>query len=136
MDELIRDEVDVFVTGRRDMPVKDMKPIDLENVEVSTADGRCFKEISKLSEDEDLFRPHDFKELSDSFLQFGDLVSELWLAVDHLMQLYLDGVLKPDCVILGNTWRRMHGLKPHRRTLRERRWKPCGKGRRRKRGRL
>lgn len=115
------------------MPVKDMKPIDLENVEVGIDYG-SFKEISKLSEDEDLFRSRDFKELSDSFLQFGDLVSELWLAVDHLMQLYLSGELKPDCVILGNTWRRMHGLKPHRRTLRERRWKPCGKGRRRKRG--
>jgi hypothetical protein len=115
------------------MPVKDMKPIDLENAEVRFDYGSRFKEISKLSEDEDLFRSRDFKELSDSFLQFGDLVSELWLAVDHLMQLYLDGDLKPSCVILGNTWRRMHGLKPRRRTLRERRWKPSGKG---KRGKL
>lgn len=131
MDEPIRDEVDVFVTGRRDMPVKDMKPIDLENAEVCFDYG--FKEISKLSEDEGLFRSHDYKELSDSLLDFDGLVSELWLAVDHLMQLYLSGELKPDCVILGNTWRRMHGLKPHRRTLRERRYKPCGKGRRRKR---
>ena len=115
------------------MPVKDMKPIDLENVEVRTTDGRCFKEISKLSEDESLFRSRDFKELSDSLLDFDGLVSELYLAVDHLIQLYLDGTLKPDCVILGNTWRRMHGLKPHRTPMKWRRYKPCGKGRRRKR---
>ena len=115
------------------MPVKDMKPIDLENVEVRTTDGRCFKEISKLSEDEDLFTTYDYEDISSALIEPYGLVSELWLAIDHLMQLYLDGVLKPDCVILGNTWRRMHGLKPHRTPMKWRRYKPCGKGRRRKR---
>lgn len=113
------------------MPVKDMKPINLENVEAGIDYG-SFKEISRLSEDEDLFTSCDYKDIADSLLEFDGFVSELWLAIDHLMQLYLDGELKPDCVILGNTWRRLHGLKPRRRPMKWRRYKPCGKGRRRR----
>ena len=133
MDEPIRDEVDVFVTGRRDMPVKDMKPIDLENVEVGIDYG-SFKEISKLSEDEDLFITPDYEDIARAFIELsgiaGETTSSIMVLLEHIRS-YLGDKYHEEC---SNNWRGMHGLKPYRRPMKWRRYKPCGKGRRRKRG--
>lgn len=109
------------------MPVKDMKPIDLENIEVRSTDGRCFKEISRLS-DEDLFTTHDYEDLARAFIDFGNTADE---TVSAIMTLH--GNILPYLCGYSNNWLRMHGMKSCRRTLKERRWKPCGKG---KKGKL
>jgi hypothetical protein len=133
MHEPIRDEFDVFVTGERDMPVKDMKPIDLENAEVLFDYGSRFKEISKLSEDEDLFTTHYYEDIARAFIELGGIagetVSDVIALLEHIRSYLGDKYYEG----YSNNWLRMHGLKPCRRTMKERRYKPCGKG---KRGKL
>jgi hypothetical protein len=114
------------------MPVKDMKPIDLENIDVGIDYG-SFKEISKLSEDEDLFITPAYEDIARAFIELsgiaGETTSSIMVLLEHIRS-YLGDKYYEEC---SNNWRRMHGMKPCRRTLRARRWKPSGKG---KRGRL
>lgn len=113
------------------MPVKDMKPINLENTEVCFDYG--FKEISKLSEDEDLFITHDYEDLASAFIELsgisGETTSAIMALLGHIRSYLGDKYYEGH----SNNWMRMHGLKPCRRTMKERRHKPCGKG---KRGKL
>lgn len=60
-----------------------------------------------------------FEEIANAFFKLGNSASELYVAVVSLMQSHLNGAFRPS-VVYGNTWRRMHGLKPRRRPLKER----------------
>ena len=113
------------------MPVKDMKPIDLENAEVCFDYG--FKEISKLSEDEDLFTTPCYEDVARAFIELGDIAGETVSSVVALLEHIRSYLGDKHYKGYSNNWLRMHGMKPCRRTLRERRWKPSGKG---KRGKL
>lgn len=113
------------------MPVKDMKPIDLENAEVCFDYG--FKEISKLSEDEDLFITPDYEDLASAFIELsgiaGETTSPIMALLEHIRSYLGDKYYEG----YSNNWMRMHGLKPHRTPMKWRRYKPCGKGKRGKR---
>ena len=120
------------------MPVKDMKLIDLENVEILSTDGRCFKEISKLSEDdlseaEDLFTGPDFEDLASTFIELGGIAGNTASALVALLGNIRSYLGDKYYVGYSNNWLRMHGLKPYRRTMKERRYKPSGKGKKDKR---
>lgn len=62
---------------------------------------------------------NSFEEIAKAFLNLGNSVSELYVAVVSLLQSYSNGTFRPS-VVYGNTWRRMHGMKPRRRPLKER----------------
>ena len=115
------------------MPVKDMRPIDLENAEVCFDYGTRFKEISKLSEDEDLFITPDYEDFASAFIELsgiaGETTSSIMVLLEHIRSYLGDKYYEGH----SNNWLRMHGMRPCRRALRERRWKPSGKG---KRGKL
>jgi len=113
------------------MPVKDMKPIDLENAEVLFDYG--FKEISKLSDDEDLFATPYYEDIARAFIELGDIAGETVSSVVALLEHIRSYLGDKYYEGYSNNWLRMHGMRPCRRTMKERRYKPCGKGHRHKR---
>ena len=127
MYEPIRDEVDVFVTGKRDeMPVGDIKLVGFDDVEIWSSDG---EHIGNLGKEVFLDVGTSVEDTNTQNIQLVNRINKMNAAMSDLTSTFqftmsnIPNALKLLVGIEDNNWRRMHGMKPRRRTLRERRRK-------------
>jgi hypothetical protein len=117
------------------MPVDTIRLVGFGNVEIRSSDGEyignlggAFLDVGAPVEDTNMQNIQLVNRINKMNTAMSDLTSTFQFTMSNI-----PNALKLIIGIEDNNWRRMHGLKPRRRTMRERRWKPCGKGRRRKR---
>lgn len=127
MYEPIRDEFDVFVTGKRDrgtdMPVGAIRLVGFDDVEIWSSDGEyignlgeAFLDVGAPVEDTNTLNIQLVNRINKMNAAMSDLTSTFQFTMSNI-----PNALKLLIGIEDNNWRRMHGMKPRRRTMRERR---------------
>jgi hypothetical protein len=117
------------------MPVDTIRLAGFGNVEIRSADGEyigylggAFLDVGAPVEDTNMQNIQLVNRINKMNTAMSDLIPTFQFTMSNI-----PNALKILIGIEDNNWRKMHGMKPCRRTLRARRWKPSGKG---KRGRL
>lgn len=114
------------------MPVGAIRLVGFDNVEIWSSDeeyignlGEAFLDVGDPVGDTNTQNIQLVNRINKMNAAMSDLTSTFEFTMSNI-----PNALKLLIGIEDNNWRRMNGMKTRRRTLRERRWKPHGKGRR------